>query len=545
MPGQRQRQQKPKHPKEKRPATPTFLLELPLVVDPGQATRLRAHLEAARQLYNAILSQGQKCLRRMRSDAAWQAARDLPRTQKTQRAVAFSALRKQYGFTEAALHEAVKSLRVGWIAEHIDAVLAQTLATRAYRALNRVCLGQAKRVRFKSRGRGFSSIENKRNDTGLRFVLRPPEKGNAGFLLWNGDQLPAFIDWKDEVVTHGLRHRIKYARLVQRPASSPKAAGADAEGYRYVVQLALEGTPHRKPKHTVGQGVIGADLGPSTLALVPQEGEASLVVFCAQLAPDARAIRRLQRRMDRQRRAGNPENYDEKGRIKKQGHRKLRWKQSKRYQATRRRKAAKERKLAAHRKSLHGRKMHEVLALGSTIIIEKVSYKAWQRRFGKSVGLRAPGMFVELLRRTVASTGGTLVEVPTRTTALSQWCHGCGKKVKKSLSQRWHQCECGIGPVQRDLYSAFLAAYLDPAHPLPSCARYQPYWEGAEARLRAAHERTTQRAREGQALPRSLGVTRARARLPESPGEPPLEPALLLWREEREAWAELLEPPLL
>ncbi|GHO77870.1 hypothetical protein KSD_56410 [Ktedonobacter sp. SOSP1-85] len=272
MPGQRQRQQKPKHPKEKRPATPTFLLELPLVVDPGQATRLRAHLEAARQLYNAILSQGQKRLRRMRADAAWQAARDLPRTQKTQRAVAFSALRKQYGFTEAALHEAVKGLRVGWIAEHIDAVLAQTLATRAYRALNRVCLGQAKRVRFKSRGRGFSSIENKRNDTGLRFVLQPPEKGNAGFLLWNGDQLLAFIDWKDEVATHGLRHRIKYARLVQRPTSSPKAARADAEGYRYVVQLALEGKPHHKPKHKVGQGIVGATWVPRPWLSFPRKG---------------------------------------------------------------------------------------------------------------------------------------------------------------------------------------------------------------------------------------------------------------------------------
>ena len=38
---------------EKTPAnkrTPTFLLELPLQVTPGQAKRLRAHLEAARQL---------------------------------------------------------------------------------------------------------------------------------------------------------------------------------------------------------------------------------------------------------------------------------------------------------------------------------------------------------------------------------------------------------------------------------------------------------------------------------------------------------------
>ncbi|HEX4202843.1 MAG TPA: AAA family ATPase, partial [Ktedonobacteraceae bacterium] len=232
MPQTCQGQRKKKERQEKRPATPTFLLELPLVVDAGQAARLRAHLEAARQLYNAILSQGQRRLCRMRADAAWQEARTLSRTQKAERAAAFSALRKTYGFTEAALHEAVKGLRVGWIAEHIEAVLAQTLATRAYRALNRVCLGKGRRVRFKSRGRGFASLENKRNDTSLRFVLQSPEAGNAGFLLWKGDQLPALIDWKDEVVTHGLSHRIKYARLIQRSASSSRAQGADEEGYR-------------------------------------------------------------------------------------------------------------------------------------------------------------------------------------------------------------------------------------------------------------------------------------------------------------------------
>ena len=123
------------------------------------------------------------------------------------------------------------------------------------------------------------------------------------------------------------------------------------------------------------------------------------------------------------------------------------------------------------------------------------------------------------LRRTVARTGGTLHEVPTRTTKLSQYCHGCGESVNKPLSQRWHHCACGIGPVQRDLYSAFLAAYLDPADPIPSCARYQLYWEGAEARLQAAHERVIQRANAGQVLPQSMGIPRAGARLPKSPGE--------------------------
>jgi hypothetical protein len=94
-------------------------------------------------------------------------------------------------------------------------------------------------------------------------------------------------------------------------------------------------------------------------------------VFCAKLAPDAQAIRRLQRQMDRERRANNPDHDDEKGRIKKRGKQRLRWKHSIRYLSTRRRKATRERRLAAHRKSLHGRLVHEIVAVGNTIIDSK------------------------------------------------------------------------------------------------------------------------------------------------------------------------------
>ncbi len=436
-------------------------------------------------------------------------------------------------------------MRVSWIAEHLDAVLAQTLATRAYQALNRVCVGEARRVRFKSRGRGLSSIENKRNDTGLRFVLQKPEEGNQGYLIWKEDQVPALIDWEDEVVTYGLARRIKYARLVQHKASSPQAQGADALGFRYSVQLALEGVAYHKPKHTIGHDIIGADLGPSTIALVPRVGEASLSVFCSELAPDEQGIRRLQRKMDRQRRAANPDHYDEQGRIKKDGKKRLHWKTSKGYEQTRRRKAAKERKLAAHRKSLHGQKVHAIVKQGHTVILEKISYKAWQKRYGRSVGLRAPGMFVAFLKRTVASTGGALIEVPTRNSKLSQWCHGCGACVNKPLSQRWHHCSCGIGPIQRDLYSAFLAATLDADHLIPSCAQAVILWESAEARLQAAHERAKQRANEGQHLPRSFGCARAGARRPTNLSEPTPEPVFLLRHGRLEAWTERSEPPAL
>jgi hypothetical protein len=130
----------------------------------------------------------------MRTDPAWQVARALPRSCKKERKAAFFRLRQRYGFSEYALHDYAKSARCAWIADHIDSTMAQTPATRVYQAVNRVCLGQAKKVRFKSKGRGLDSVEGKRNDTGMRFLLQSPEQGNEGWLVWGKDHLPALID---------------------------------------------------------------------------------------------------------------------------------------------------------------------------------------------------------------------------------------------------------------------------------------------------------------------------------------------------------------
>ncbi|GHO55941.1 transposase [Ktedonobacter robiniae] len=490
----------------KRAKTPTFLLELPLQIDWSQERQVRAHLEAARCLYNALLAEAMKRLRCMRNDPAWNKARALPRSHKQQRAQAFSALRTKYHFSEYELHEYAKLARVSWIADHIDSTMAQTLATRAYQAANRVCVGKAKRVRFRSKGRGIDSVEGKRNDAGMRFVL-DPNAGDGGFLIWNQEVIPAIIDWHDPVIQHGMRHKIKYVRLVRRKASSPSAQGADHDGNRYFVQLILEGHALVKKKHEqTGTDTIGLDIGPSSLAIVPREGKADLVTFCQELTPNARKKRRIQRKMDRQRRANNPENYDEQGRVK--WGKRLRWKESKRYQATRRQHANAERRLAAHRKSLHGKLAHRIASVGNTIHIEKTSFKGWQKQYGRSIGLRAPGMFVAHLARIVAKTGGILSEVSAFKTRLSQYCHACGAYVKKPRSQRWHHCPCGCGPVQRDLYSAFLLAHLEHEQIIPSLT--QPDWEGAEPRLQAVMEGLQQRANEGHVLPRSMGVVARR-----------------------------------
>jgi hypothetical protein len=384
----------------KRSKTPTFLLELPLQVNPQQAKHLRAHFEAARCLYNALLGEAMKRMTQMRADPRWQEVRRIPKMHKQERTTRFSQLRLEYGFSEYGLHAYATKARCAWIADHLDSNTAQKLATRAYQAANRVCLGQAKKVRFKSRGRGLDSLEGKTNKQGLRFVLQAPEAGNQGFLFFQQDRIKAKIDWNDPVIKHGLDHPIKFVRLLRRRASSPQAQGADCEGYRDSAQLALEGVPYQKPKHAIGTATLGLDLGPSTLAIVAERGEARLLSFCRELQTDQRKKRRLQRKLDRQRRANNPQNYDAKGRIKegKKG-----WHDSGGYKKTRRRLASAERKLAAHRKSLQGQLVHEIVRTGKTIITEKLSYKAWQKQYGKSVGTHAPGMFMEHLKRTRAS----------------------------------------------------------------------------------------------------------------------------------------------
>ncbi len=131
-------------------------------------------------------------------------------------------------------------------------------------------------------------MEGKRNDTGMRFVLQQAVESNQGGLLWGEDHFPALIDWKDVVVAYGLRQGIKYAQLVRRQASSPRARGADGEGNRYFVQVIVEGTPYQKAKNLPGTDTTELDIGPSTLAVVPREGGSSPGRVLSGTAPSYR-----------------------------------------------------------------------------------------------------------------------------------------------------------------------------------------------------------------------------------------------------------------
>jgi len=460
--------------------TDSFIVEVPLEITPSEEKRLLARLEAARQVYNACLGESLKRLALLRQSKAYQAAQKMPRgrtgrgaTEKQKRmakarAGAFREANAVVGFREYNLHAYANQFNHCWIGEHLDINTIQKLATRAFKAVQQYGFGKRGRPRFKGKNQ-MDSVEGKSNASGIRWRETCVE--------WLGLKLEAIVDWDDPVIAHGLAARVKYARIVRR-----KIKGRN----RFYVQLVCEGKPYQKPKNQLGEGDVGLDLGPSTIATVAEQ-EAFLAQFCDELVPRQKEIRRLQRQIDRQRRANNPDCYDDKGRAikgKKPTHK------SARQRKTETKLAELHRQQAAHRKSLHGQTVNRVLRMGNVFKLEKLSYLAFQRRYGRSVGMRAPGMFVAHLRRKAASAGAEVIEFPTRTTRLSQTCHGCGTVEKKSLSERWHKCDCGI-KAQRDLYSAFLATCVEDGR--LNADRAKAAWSGVDALLQAALSQATQR----------------------------------------------------
>lgn len=462
-------------------STASFVLELELNPTPKQESVLQSRLEAARQAYNAYLGECLKRLHLLRQSKQYQFARSLPRKDK-RRNIAFRDANKAFGFTEYSLQAYGNQFKNTWIGEHVDSATRQKLATRAFKAMQRHSFGFNGRPRFKTYNQ-LDSVEGKSNNAGIRW------KDNC--VVWFGLVIPTIIDWNDPVVAHGLQHRVKYSRIVRR-----KLKG----GVRFYMQLICEGKPYRKPKNYTGDGYVGLDIGPSTIAIVGENG-AALKQFCSELEDNSREIRLLQRKLDRQRRANNPDNYNENGTIKAG---KKTWHRSNRQKITQTRLSELQRKQAAYRKSLHGQMVNEIIRMGHVVQLEKVSYRGWQKMWGKSVGMRAPGMFVEQLRRKAVSADVSVNEFPTWNTKLSQTCHNCGRVKKKPLSQRWHKCECGV-EAQRDLYSAFLAMCID-GNTLNVDYAKSAWSDGIDASLRTALSEI--KTASGQQLPTSFGLQR-------------------------------------
>lgn len=265
-----------------------------------------------------------------------------------------------------------------------------------------------------------------------------------------------------------MQSEISYCRIIRKFVRNK---------YKFYVQVVFKGIPPTKfnketgeIKHSLGEGDVGLDIGTSTIA-ISSKTDVKLLILADKVQNIEDKKRRLLRKMDRSRRATNPENYNEDGTIRKQGSKKVIWNKSNHYVKYQNQLKELYRKQTDVRKYQHECLANYIVSLGNNIYVEQMNFAGLQKkatktekndsgkfkrkkRFGKSLANRAPAMLLTIINRKLTYYGLELIEINTFKAKASQFNHITGEYHKKSLSQRWNDLN-GI-KIQRDLYSSFL-----------------------------------------------------------------------------------------
>ena len=404
------------------------------------------------QIYNGCLDVALKRLHKLQMDPEYQKlVKD-----KTIKGRSKKIHEKQieYGYTEYQLHEKAAEMK-----HHFSDIVGidecQKQATKAFRAVEKIRFHQADSVRHHSRY-DDTSVEGKSKNSALNY-----RKG----LLYIGKthRYEIIIKPDDAYAQEAIRNnRLKYVRLLRETIRGKT---------RYFVQLVLRGTPPRKHEYGSETVVTGLDVGVSTVAEVSINH-----VELHELGPDIPVIdaeiRRINRAMDRSRRASNPEYFNEDGTVR-EGRKK--WQNSNRYLRLRQKRKELYRKRALQLKTSHEMLANEILERSTTVICETMNYRALQKRskktthnsrngrfnrksrFGKALANHAPSMFEQLLDQKLHYIGKELIHTDTAKIRASQINHVNGEAIKKDLSVRKFEIDGNI--VQRDLYSAFITGH--------------------------------------------------------------------------------------
>ncbi len=513
----------------KKSTTDTCCLTLPLIAEKWQTDRLEKRFEIARQIYNALLNYELKKLRRLEQSKDYKEAyaeitRLLNEPERDDKLLKqaykkIDGLRREDGFSEYGFKSDIKCFYKHFKDNIGSSVAIHGIAPQVWNAFEKMFYGNGKAVHFKRRGdiRSVRGYSNSKKSGGVEIMFRKTEAG--AYIEWKNLYIPVKTDRDNEYETEMLKNRIKYCRIVKCPGKRKS---------RWYVQLSLEGKPAVKKNkltgeilHPVGKGAVGIDIGPQTIAYAADK-EVVLTELADKVKNIEREKRILQRKMDRSRRSTNPDNFTEDGMIKRGV--KLKWNESKHYLKYRRQLAFLQHMQAETRKRQHIELANKMMALGDVFYVEDMAWPSLthraknteisektgrykkKKRFGKSIGNKAPAMLIGILNQKLLSRGmAGVIKVPTALRA-SQYNHITNDYQKKELSERWNVMPDGR-KLQRDLYSAFLLQHTNTelnGFDLESLNRdYENFV--------FLHDDTIQKLRSAPKTPASMGIVRKRS----------------------------------
>lgn len=438
-----------------------FIVEFPLKTEKYQEDILNKRFEIGRQIYNSLINVTQGRYKEMIKTKMYRTLlSSLTGNKKSDKEIwkQINDIRKQYGMSEYSFHEDVKQIQKHF-KDNIDSFTAQKIATELWKSYDKLFYGNGKKVHYKKYGE-FNSVEGKSNLTGIRF--------KDDMILWNALKIPVIIDYDNYYEYQAIQSKICYNRIVRKYVRNK---------YKYYVQIVFKGNPPIKIdtetgeiKRYIGNGDVGLDIGTSTIAISSQS-DVKILELANRVQNIEKPKQKILRRMDRSKRATNPDNYNEDGTIKRQGNKKVRWNKSNHYIKYQNELKELYRKQADIRKYQHECLANYIISLGNKVYVEKMNFVGLQKRakntekndkgkfkkkkrFGKSLANKAPSMLLGIINRKLGYYGEKLIEINTFEAKASQFNHFHGTYTKKTLSQRWNDFD-GIR-IQRDMYSAFL-----------------------------------------------------------------------------------------
>jgi len=145
--------------------------------------------------------------------------------------------------------------------------------------------------------------------------------------------------------------------------------------------------------------------------------------------------------------------------------------------------ALKHLKVANTRKDFHYKTAIQLLKNFDIVSHEKLNIKGLAKtRFSKSINDAGWGQFLTILSNKAEKAGLLTVEVRAYNT--TQECSGCGQIVKKTLSQRWHDCPyCDLPKIDRDLNAAINIKNRAEGHPVLKAYRVSDAMAGFGKKL--------------------------------------------------------------
>lgn len=379
---------------------------------------------------------------------------------------------------------------------NVNSIFGLTKAENIWHGLEKCLYSDGKTIHFAKFG-DYPAIRAKQLSRGIPISLKEDDllfkigKIPFGIIIkdrFQQDEVNAVLNYMknpEKEDMYAVKHFLETGECVStyRPCYATLAPKKVRGRYRVFLHLCIEGKPvpkfdkHGNPRHRYGKGQIGADIGTQTVAYTSNT-EVGLKNLAERGKRSIKSSERMERiylrKMDRSKRATNPQNYNADGTIKKG--RKV-WQYSKNYKKAKYlhanlcRKNAENRRLANNEDANYLRSLGDVFVTEpknakklmkrakKTTVNEKTGKTNKKKRFGKSIKNRCPGYFQAKVQQLFESTDGLYIEVPNDYRA-SQYDHTADDYIKKSLSQRMYSLTDGT-EVQRDWYSSFLLYCFD------------------------------------------------------------------------------------